>query len=39
MQEDRVKCIEAGASDYLTKPVDIDKLMTMMHVWLCQEVT
>ena len=39
MQEDRVKCIEAGASDYLTKPVDIDKLITMMHVWLYQEVT
>lgn len=38
MQEDRRKCIEAGASDYLTKPVDIDKLIAMMRVWLYQEV-
>ena len=39
MQEDRRKCEEAGASDYLTKPVDIDKLIAMMRVWLYQEVT
>ncbi|MCG7532104.1 response regulator [Psychrobium sp. MM17-31] len=39
MQEDRRKCVEAGASDYLTKPVDIDKLIAMMRVWLYQEVT
>jgi len=39
MQEDRRKCVEAGASDYLTKPVDIDKLVAMMRVWLYQEVT
>jgi signal transduction histidine kinase/DNA-binding response OmpR family regulator/HAMP domain-containing protein len=38
MQEDRRKCVEAGASDYLTKPVDIDKLIAMMRVWLYQEV-
>lgn len=37
MQEDRRKCLEAGASDYLTKPVDIDKLVAMMRVWLYQE--
>lgn len=39
MQEDRRKCVEAGASDYLTKPVDVDKLVAMMKVWLYKEVT
>ncbi|NRA59634.1 MAG: response regulator, partial [Psychrobium sp.] len=38
MQEDRRRCVEAGASDYLTKPVDIDKLVAMMRVWLYQEL-
>jgi len=37
MQEDKRKCLEAGASDYLTKPVDIDKLIAMMRVWLYQD--
>ena len=34
MLEDRDKCIKAGANDYLTKPVDIEKLFNVMHVWL-----
>jgi CheY-like chemotaxis protein len=34
MKEDRQKCIEAGASDYLTKPVDQDRLLSLMRVWL-----
>ena len=34
MVEDKEKCIQAGASDYLTKPVDIDKLIAMLRVWL-----
>ncbi|PKV76115.1 response regulator [Pontibacter ramchanderi] len=34
MKEDREKCIEAGASDYIPKPVDTDKLLTLMRVWL-----
>ena len=34
MADDKDKCIKAGASDYLTKPVDIDKLVSMMKVWL-----
>jgi CheY-like chemotaxis protein len=34
MKEDREKCIAAGATDYLTKPVDFDKLVAMLKVWL-----
>ena len=34
MRGDRARCIEAGASDYLTKPVDDDKLLSMLRVWL-----
>lgn len=33
---DRDKCIEAGASDYITKPVDIDQLLSLLRVWLYQ---
>ncbi|MDC7127346.1 MAG: response regulator [Spirochaetales bacterium] len=34
MKGDRNKCIEAGASDYLAKPVDTEKLLSMLRVWL-----
>jgi CheY-like chemotaxis protein len=34
MKGDRAKCIEAGANDYLAKPVDTDKLLSLMRVWL-----
>ncbi|MFB2767940.1 response regulator [Pelatocladus sp. BLCC-F211] len=34
MQGDRDKCIEAGASDYITKPVDTEQLLSLLRVWL-----
>jgi len=34
MKGDKAKCIEAGANDYLAKPVDTDQLISLMRVWL-----
>jgi HAMP domain-containing protein/signal transduction histidine kinase/CheY-like chemotaxis protein len=34
MKGDREKCIDAGASDYITKPVKIDQLLSLMRVWM-----
>jgi signal transduction histidine kinase/HAMP domain-containing protein len=34
MRGDREKSLAAGASDYITKPVDVDQLLEMMRVWL-----
>ncbi|WP_394364426.1 response regulator [Chryseobacterium taklimakanense] len=34
MMGDREKCIAVGASDYISKPVDIDQLISLLRVWL-----
>jgi CheY-like chemotaxis protein len=34
MKGDREKCIEAGASDYITKPADSEQLLSLLRVWL-----
>jgi CheY-like chemotaxis protein len=34
MKGDRDKCIEAGASDYIMKPVNLDDLIWMLRAWL-----
>jgi signal transduction histidine kinase/DNA-binding response OmpR family regulator/CHASE3 domain sensor protein len=38
MMGDREKCISAGASDYISKPVDIDQLISLLRVWLYDRV-
>ena len=38
MTGDRDKCINAGASDYITKPVDVDQLLSLLRVWLYDKV-
>jgi CheY-like chemotaxis protein len=34
MKGDREKSIQSGASDYITKPVDVEQLLSLMRVWL-----
>jgi len=34
MKGDFEKCIEAGANDYLSKPVDVERLLSLLRVWL-----
>ena len=38
MTGDREKCIRAGASDYITKPVDVDQLLSLLRVWLYDKI-
>jgi CheY-like chemotaxis protein len=37
MPEEQERCMEAGADDYLVKPVDIDRLLTLLRVWLFKQ--
>ncbi len=34
MKEDRQKCIDAGANDYMAKPIVVEKLLSLLRVWL-----
>jgi DNA-binding response OmpR family regulator len=36
MKGDRQKCLEAGASDYIAKPVDLDLLLALLRVWVAR---
>jgi len=37
MKADRDHCLEVGASDYISKPLDIDQLLSLLRVWLSKE--
>jgi signal transduction histidine kinase/CheY-like chemotaxis protein len=37
MTGDREKCIAAGASDYISKPVDLDQLVSLLRIWLYEK--
>jgi CheY-like chemotaxis protein len=37
MADDRERCLEAGASDYLSKPIETDRLLSILRVWLAKD--
>jgi hypothetical protein len=34
MKGDREKCLDAGANDYIAKPLDVDKLLSLVRIWM-----
>jgi len=36
MKDDQEKCLAAGANDYIAKPLDVDKLLSLVRVWMAQ---
>jgi len=34
MKDDQEKCLAAGANDYIAKPLDVDKLLSLVRVWM-----
>ena len=34
MKEDYQKAIDSGANDYISKPVDVEKLLSLLKIWL-----
>ncbi|MNH44522.1 Polar-differentiation response regulator DivK [compost metagenome] len=34
MPDDQERCIAAGANDYMAKPLDVDKLLSLVRVWM-----
>jgi len=34
MPDDQQRCIDAGANDYITKPIDVDKLVSLIRIWM-----
>jgi CheY-like chemotaxis protein len=34
MRDDKERCLEAGASDYIAKPIDVEQLLSLMRVWM-----
>ena len=37
MQDDRKECLDAGANDYIAKPIDVDQLVSLCRVWMPRE--
>lgn len=34
MKDDQEQCLKAGTNDYLAKPIDLDRLFSLLRVWL-----
>ena len=37
MPDDRERCLQAGANDYIAKPIDVDKLVSLCRVWCSRQ--